>query len=303
MNPIELSAGLKGRYQITVRRADGSVRLETPWFDNLILTQGLNRIGSGGVASYCHVGSGNTAAALTDTGLQSFIAATGTKQAEVSGQQASAPYFGWCRRTYRFAAGVAMGNISEVGIGWSTSGATLFSRALVRDEVGAPMTITVLADEVLDVTYELQLYPPASDTAFQVTIAGVTYDFVGRTAQATSSWNQVGLFMDHGCTYAGGIATVNAYPGPIGTITAQPAGGQSAALSYVKAAYSNNSNQAAADITFGLNNGNVVDGIGAFYMYWYGLGAYQFSVSPKIPKNSAKVLTLKFTISWAAKTV
>jgi hypothetical protein len=299
-----MTAGLKGRYQLTVRRPDGSVRLQTPWFDNLILTQGLNRLGTAGVASHCHVGSGSTAPLVTDSGMQTFIAATSTKQSTLDGQQNSAPYYGWHRRTFRFAAGVAAGNVSEVGIGWGASGAVLISRALVRDVSNNPMTITILPGEVLDVSYELRIYPPA-ETNFNVTISGVTYACVMRAADVLgSSWAQVGLLMDNGAFYGGiGTSGVYAYAGPLGAVTATPSGSQSGASSSSVNAYSNNSNQRVADLTFGLNNGNVSGGIGALSVSWYGLGAYQFSFDPKIPKDNTKMLVLKFALSWTTKTM
>src|SRR5690606_13285763 len=46
----------------------------------------------------------------------------------------------------------------EIGTGWTASGETLFSRALVKDEAGNPTAITVLEDEQLRVTWEHRRY-------------------------------------------------------------------------------------------------------------------------------------------------
>ena len=148
-----------GWFKIEATRPDGTRRVLADWFPNLILNGGLDRMGANpDYLSWCQVGSGSTAPVAAQTALVNRIAGTSTQQNNVSGAQASAPYYGWYRRTYRFAQGVAAGNLSEVGVGWATSG-SLFSRALILDGGGSPTTITVLSDEVLDVTYELRRYP------------------------------------------------------------------------------------------------------------------------------------------------
>ena len=58
---------------------------------------------------------------------------------DIYGAQASAPYYGWRRKTFRFAvgSGIANENLNEVGIGWDTiEGAYLATRALIVDISG-----------------------------------------------------------------------------------------------------------------------------------------------------------------------
>ncbi|WP_251258216.1 hypothetical protein, partial [Enterobacter hormaechei] len=128
------------------------------------------------VYTFCRVGSGNTAPAVTDTVLVSQVASSSTQQAINNGVDRSGAFYAWVRRTTRFTTGTAAGTLAEVGVSPTTSG-PLFSRALILDSGGNPTTITVLPDETLDVTYELRLYPTLTDATGTVDIAGVTYNW------------------------------------------------------------------------------------------------------------------------------
>lgn len=297
MNEINVTAGLAGRYKLVVTRPDGSAR-ETPWFNNLILDNGLNRIGTGAIGHYCQVGSGSVEPLVTDTSLQSLVASAGV-HSESDGN-GSTPYYGWHRRTYRFNAGVATGNLSEVGIGWTTGSSTLFSRALIRDGGGSPTTITVLSDEVLDVIYELRLYPPETDSTFNMVIGGTTYTVICRPAGETpGAWSPSILF-SYGPTYSAPM--FRAYEGEIGAVTSNPSGSMGDS-DLAWDAYSNNSYQYSGLATFGLSSANFPTSIGSFWLFVYGSWAFQFGVSPKIPKNATNVLKLRVTTSWARKSI
>lgn len=300
--PLKLS----GRYLLVVRDAKTlEVKREIDWFDNLITEIGLNRIGTGGVGDNCRVGSGSTPATVDDTTLASWVANTTQIFSHVQGNATTAPYYGWCRRTYRFPAGAAAGNLSEVGIGWGAGGGNpVFSRALIRDTDGNPTTITVLSDEVLDVVYELRNYAPTDDVSFNVTIAGVVYAFVMRPSSVTANWATTGI-LDYGT--ATPVQAYDAYvmEGPIGTVTQNPAGATySANSSVAPQTYVNNSKERAFVSTWALDAGNVPGGIGAFWLTrtYETFGSFQMSITPKMVKDNTKVLSITFKISWARKT-
>lgn len=295
-----LPMGVAGYFKFeAVNVSTGKRRLLLDWFKNRILDQGLNRLGTEPFMDYCQVGSGSTAPADNNTGLQSLVATTTGVQSNTQGSAASAPYYGWFRRTYRFAAGVAAGNLSEVGVGWGASN-QLFSRSLIRDAEGNPTTITILSDEFLDVTYEFRLYAPTSDSTFTLTIAGVEYTFTMRAAAANSSaWIPSGAINAgmNNVSFGG-----DAFQGPMGTDAQYPSG-TSAVGAASKAAYSNNSLQRTGVITFALNNGNLSGGIGVVLFSTGGsMGVFQFGVTPKIPKTASTVLTLNYALSWARYT-
>lgn len=300
---IELESKVAGMYKIEAVKSDGSRRVLADWFPNLITDNGLNLIGSSSTwLTACQVGAGSTPPAFGDTTLASRIAGTTTISATVSGAQSSAPYFTWRRNTYRFAEGVASGNISEVGVGPVVTG-NLFSRALILDPGGTPTTISVAADESLDVTYEFRYYPPVTDNEFTLTIAGVTYDVVSRASKVTTDsaagWS-VGLAVGQGSEFSPSAGTSQAFSGAIGPIAGSPSGVASSRSTVVDASYSAGSHYRSATVTWALGAGNHAGGIGAI-SFNHGIGFYQIGFTPTIPKDNTKVFSITVRHSWARK--
>lgn len=313
---IELHHGVAGFYKIEAVRVDQDGqeigrRVVADWFENLITNQGLDRLGGDYVSDtirYCLVGSGSTAPTNGDTQLVSAVASTSTQQVSTSGAQPSAPYFGWQRKTYRFGAGVAAGNLSEVGIGWGPSGAVLFSRALIRDGSGNPTTITVLADEILDVTYELRNYPFLDGIAGSFTIGATTYTTEMRAANVTSDY---GIFtggwglqkpfnvMMQNPTYLPTRLYAGASFGPI---TGEPTGATktmsglwNSSGSYVPGTYQRTAT-AKWPVGTEITNANM-----AFFAF--GGCTTQMSISPAtLSKTNAQELTITVTVSWGRYT-
>ena len=301
--------GVAGRFKLTATKVEsGKSRVLADWFDNLILDQGLNRWGTGAIITACQVGTGNTAPAATQTQLANFLAGTTSIQSQTTSAQSTPPYYGSRIFTFRFNAGAATGNLSEVGVGWSSASGNLFSRALILDGGGSPTTITVLSDEILDVSYEFRTYPPDTDSVFSINISGTDYDCVLRAHSVTSAghWALV--------TSAAIGQSVNgnrAYNGALGAITTGPSGTQDASSSQVASAYSNNSFQRDFTTTWNLNDGNLSGGISAIGLCdnnggnGFGRcgGSYQVSFSPAIPKDASKTLTISHRVQWARKTI
>lgn len=286
-----------GWFKIEAIRPDGTRRVLADWFPNLILNGGLDRMGENAdYLNWCQVGSGSTAPIAAQTALVNRIAGTNTQQANVSGAQASAPYYGWIRRTYRFAQGVAAGNLSEVGVGWAASG-SLFSRALILDGGGSPTTITVLSDEVLDVTYELRKYPGSVDLTGSVVLDGVTYSWVSRVADVTTASRWAG-------TPAQVLSQAYVFNGPISGVTGSPSG-TSLQVGIGASAYSPGSYTRRHVVSAGLGAGNLSGGVRSLHVYGVGLASgsasYQIQFDPAIPKDNTKVLSLTIQHTWARR--
>ena len=151
-----LETKIGGLYKIeAVNAKTGKKRLLADWFPNLITNIGLDRIATNAdFMSYCHVGTNSTTPTINDTALRTFVGSTNTITTSTYTVNSTSPYYASFIRVYRFNAGIAIGNLSEVGIGWSATGtgSVLFSRALILDSYGNPTTITFLSDEYLDVT-------------------------------------------------------------------------------------------------------------------------------------------------------
>lgn len=299
MTNCNIDLGLKGRFKLIAVKPDGRERVLADWFDNLILDAGLNRAGTGGIIDRLSVGSGNTAPAVGQTTLVSHVATTSVLTvAPTDGYDSVGNAYVFRRVRYRFAAGTATGNLAEVGAGWPTG---LFSRALIKDGNGDPTTVTVLADESLDVLYELRLYVPA-DVSGTVSISGVDYSYLIRPSQINdniyfnSLWSIGRLFGD-GVTY--GSTPYGYSPGSLGTIL-EPQGGTyvSSGLTTMVGSYVNNSYERVHRATFGLAEGNAPFGI---MVLPTNLGGYKVAFSPSIPKDNTKVLTLDFKVTWSRR--
>lgn len=318
LNVIKLPpVGMSGRFKLEKFKGttlpNGEVielagsRKTVAEFDNIITNQGLNELGTRGfisTLSYFHVGSGNTAAAATDVALQTFVASTNTFQSSSSPKQlTTSPYYASFIQTKRFGQGVAQGNLQEVGVGWASTGSVLFSRALILDGVGAPTSITILADEYLDVTYEFRVYPPMGDVTGTVTIAGVSYDYIARTADMNTKWSPDSNSNLHGVSLVNGFV----YDGNIGTVLTVPAGTSASYTSESAPAYSASSLQGVNTNTWGLNNGNLAGGVRSLAQS-VGITRWQIQFNATvggatIPKDATKTMSFTITHSWARKTL
>lgn len=311
---INLVSGVEGRYRIEKSKADengveipGTRVVCADWFQNLVLDQALNEIGTralslSNIAIAFRVGSGNTAPLVTDTQLQSQIASTVTAQgAPTSGVVPSPGAYIWRRQTRRFAAGVAAGILAEVGVGWAQTGGTLFSRALIVDDMGAPTTITVLADEILDVSYEFRVYPQETDSTGTLVLDGITYDYTARASRI----NVVNVWFSQtpGNQFLG---SASAFTGNIGPLTGTPSGTGSPTATGASIPYANNSLEGSATATWGLNTGN----IGGIRSVQIGVGWSNWQIQfdaqgtgNTIPKDATNELSLTVTHSWARRTI
>lgn len=319
-----IHAEVAGRFKFEAFKPDangievpGTRRVVADWFDNLITNNGLNLLGAGGnydtlVLAACRVGTGSTPAAFTDTGLVSHLAATTTQQSNTTGAQGTAPYFGWRRKTFRFALGAVVGNIAEVGIFTALTGGSMFSRALI-EAAGVPTTITILADEQLDVVYELRNYAQVGDTTWgPATISGVDYSGTVRAALVTEPGNNGGAWApgnsnaNVGLTQNVSTSTVGAFlraTQTLGPVTGEPAGTRYESTSTGRSAASYVADSLYRDHTFvwDLNEGNAPGGVGSLRLTT-NFGAYQLSITPLIPKDATKRLTLYVRISFGRYT-
>jgi hypothetical protein len=302
--PVRTVQQLGGFYKMeAVNVGDGRRRILADWFPNLITTLGRDNWGvyksgqgfGGGPAGYCSVGTGNNAPSVADTALQTRLATTSTLQSQSQGSSGTGgpTYYGFQLKQFSFAAGTATGNLSEVGMGLTSNGLSLFSRALILDGMGAPTTITVLSNEALYVSYQLNNYAPTADVTGNVTIAGVVYAYVLRADSAGSASWAADYTNDAGILFNG-----SAYNGTIGALTGGPSGASSAADTVTSNAYSAGSYQRTGTLQWGLNAGNVAGGVTAIDFRFIGQSVYQMSFSPAIPKDASHVLSLNVGHSW-----
>jgi hypothetical protein len=295
---------MEGLYKLVVRK-NGMVKQETPWFENLILDAGLNRLGSGGGGGVCEIGTGTAAPAVSQTSLQSFVARKVGADTTTFAAQPSSPYFYTQTQKYSFAVGALNGNYTEVGVGWANS--TLFSRALITPDGVNPTAITVNADEQLDVFYTCRIYPPSETDwgagTFNITGSG-SHDVIGRLSSAAtnSSFASSGPLTAILSPLRQNNFGMAAYTGVVGAITGVPSGTNLGGISFNPslATYTNNSYSRQSTLVYPLANAN--GSIRSILLSPEGLmydSQYQFT--PAIVKDSTKTLSLTFSCSWARR--
>lgn len=276
---------------------------EVPWFNNLILNQGLNLMASNdNYLTWCHVGTGTTAEVVGNTALETFLAATQSTQSSTASAQGSAPYYGKRTTVKRFAEGAAEGNVSEVGFGIQAATGNLFTRALVKDGGGSPTTISVQNDEWLDVSYELRLYPDHL-TLYEVSVDGYALDVLASQVTNVTYW---GLPIGEDVGFSASVAQRGwCHPSTavLGPVTGIPTGsGLDSFTTGSVGGYSGGSYSRNISYNVGLSDGNVSGGIGAM-QFFSTLGAYQILFSPVIAKDATKVLDIVLNYAWARATI
>lgn len=327
---IPISIGhISGHYDIELLDKQGNV-LNSWSFDNIITNTGMDAIGStvtgesNELFNFMQTGAGSTTPSGTDTGLASAIAGRVT-YVDVTGSNilsdSSGSYY-TRRLTYFFNETVANGNITEVGIFTLATGGRLVNRALIRDNLGVPTTITKTSDNQLRVFYTYRVYVPLNDVTGTITLAGIPYNYTirpqavsesnawgvdtGFTSPTTAggytreislrSWGSTRQF--GGASPSGNLVAVTGTLSltnvdPCDTVTAQ---------TYVNGNYYRDVDYIwePASANFGStgirmlrirgigNNGN------ANPSFW----THQIQFTPNIPKTNLQRLTLRFRFGW-----
>lgn len=302
---------VSGHFTIRVFKADGTIK-ETVEFDNLITNSGLNRMATGSIVVGCSIGSGTAIPTFADTNLSTFVAYTSTITNSTDLVQTSfAPFYGFSRRTFRFAVGALNGSFSEIGVGWASN--QLFSRALIKDANGEPTRISVLSDEYLDVIYELRLYIQANDTVNIVNIRDKypNVSLVTRPIYATAigsntnsslvGWTPMdsanplggscGSLRNSSAFYATTATTLFPKNSPSSSITKK-----SDTYTVTVQPYINNSFQRRVDVFYGLSS--TTSTFQHFVIEIIMCGCYQFLFEQPIVKTNEETFTISFLTTW-----
>lgn len=307
---VPLCIRMQGFYRVQIRnKFSGKCRFDSGFYPNVLLTAGMNEMSQRNFMSHCQVGTDGTVPNANQTQLLGHHAGTNTIQDDTNGQQVvTTPYYAWRRKIFRFATGTVAANLTEVGVGWDLTGSTLISRAFILDPITQnPTTVTPLADEFMDVTYELRYYPPSADaTSPSITLKSVLYDTITRAAEVNSQF-----WSDSIGTKIGYRAPDwRAYDGNIGTVLQNPSGNSAglplSGYSFSNETYSNNSFEQKMTIGVPWDAWNVPGGAGIRSIRirtTAGSFQTQFDSNPggnRIPKTSDQTMIMKWKISWGA---
>lgn len=297
-----------GRYRIQLANSSGEIKQDTDWFDNLITNQGLdfygslpsNFDGSTFLNVRCAVGTSNTVPAFTDTSLGAQLGpSTGFNAGPTTTFIAGPPDYISGLYTYTFPLGAIVGNIAEVGVGIIIGGSSsipisVFSHALIQTG-GVPTTISVTSSDQLIVTFELRLYLNTTDSSYSVTISSVNYSGTQRVSQ----YNNTSTYsINTAVSFSNGLGGGSVYNGTIGSITGAPSGLSTTLPNPTAAAYTSGTYFRAFTSASSISQSNVSGGISAI-VFSSSLGNNQFSVSPVLPKDGTKTMSLTYNVSWA----
>lgn len=329
---LNMHASAEGYYTLQRVKEDGTVVETLGPFKNLITDQGLNGLGNVTDAgklfnvSYCFVGSSNTPPANSNVSLGNQIASiAGGVRLNPTGVQDGSDYVVSASYVYSFPAGRATGNLSEIGVGSASlnggdgrPGAPpnyLFSRALIVDGSGNPTTITILADEILNVTYTIKWYIPTavSTTTVVDSTTGISHTINARLVDVGNIFTELGgpirpTVRIMGTPYYQSSAgtPITFSPSLTGTLSGATAMGNFEG-NPVNAAYVDGSYKTSSSGMATLGEANNAAGIGGFVTFaqsgWGGALTFRtgFIITPAIMKNATKVLNLTLSITWARR--
>lgn len=301
------------RFKLIVKKENGVVCKETPWFDNLVLDTGLNAMGNpatNNLISHICVGSGNSTPNISQTVLDNPIARTNTTNGadQVGANTVTMPYFYYCRRNFRFSVGAAAGNLSEIGLGDYLG--DLFNRTLIKDSNGNPATITVLSDEVLDVLVELRVYPALnfSGTFNLLNKLGnivSTHTYTGNAIiyVPAITWGLMPVSVDSPLLFA---KIIQNSVSPSDVSYPNDGGAIQKGMTQTRP----NSRTLAVSFLLDLNDGNEWSHKGFIARIGnllsrndsIGLIGYKWDINPPIPKNANQTLRYSFELSWGRYT-
>lgn len=223
-------------------------------------------------------------------------------------------YYGYYRKTFRYNPNTLSSiEFRDVSIGWVESTLLFidtlnvptyrwqfkeFSRATIKDNNNLPKSIEVAANEYLDITYELRLYPPLTDTygtlLFNGNIHDVTYRAMGVNPGGAGSpgWTP-GTLVDI-------FNWPNVHTGSIGPINGSPSGTSSQPTGLTILERGN------SFITFRtlipLDSGTfATTGIKSFSLNTWYMGAFQAEFNPPIPKPADATIEFIAKLTWEIK--
>lgn len=180
---MNINVGYKGRFNVVVRNADGSVKQDYGWQDNLITDEGMNLLSyvtqttnkgtkrsanSDGLFGKLAVGSGTIEPSVTDKALTKLEAFSIREDNwSVVHEMFSDTRPNILKETYTakyIFNSINNKNITELGLVWvydntiAQEDYCLYTHALIRDKNNQISSITVLQGEILEVNYTIDCY-------------------------------------------------------------------------------------------------------------------------------------------------
>lgn len=157
---------LSGQFRIVKKSADNQVLFDSGTLNNLLLDTGLDFFGSThseNMMRYLGIGTGNSEPKSTQTKLDNIIAVSIDAETNFKNDydpERDGEYYTPSRTAKYVFRDLNNVNITELGLVSNSNASpdnTAYTRALIKDSDGRPLTITVLQGEVLEVYYTLKM--------------------------------------------------------------------------------------------------------------------------------------------------
>lgn len=309
---------ISGEFNLVVTKPDGST-YETGWFSNIITNAGFDRMMAASntmTVGYATVGTGTSAPTATQNALDNKIGGTSATWSNITSSTSGNPsYIATHTFTFVFTQGAVVGNITEVGIGWASTGpGSLWSRALTLDNSGSPITLTLTSIDQLTIYYRVSIAPTVTDTTGTVVISGTPVNYTIRLGNAASftgvgSWavnnNSSGPFA--GSYLFPAYPNINTYGGTV-ALPALTAPNMTATTvlneqpARTSPAYVNGTYYTDTTWSWGASLANHTGGsLSGITMSW-GINSYisyHILFGTPILKTNSKTLTLTTRLAWS----
>lgn len=283
---------------------DVSRRVLADWFPNLLLDYALDIEMKGEThIYYAGVGTGSTTPTASDTTLEAplgpIVKNNGTNWSYPPGNgfgPDSSPYYMKGNRSFAWALGAVVGNISEIGVyKWSSSG--LGSRSLIKDSNGNPTTVTLTSLEYLVASYECRYYQSEATIVGSFLINGETFNWTSRNCDIRNTeWSANWDIYNHKLWLFGSpnVAHFRAgyvYNGTIGATAKDLPSGPSTGLSGSIAAYINGTYTRGVNLSLSLGSGNLSGGFNVI-RFSAQTGHYQIGLDTNVLKDNTNTFTM-----------
>lgn len=149
------TAGLKGRVRLECRNADGSLKWDTGFIDNIITNAGKAQMallagdGTATAFTYLAVGTSSTAVAATDTTLTAEVVTNGLERASATVSRVTTTVTNDTVQLVKTWTASGSVTVEEVGIFNASSAGTMLGHALTT-------TKSVTSGETLTGTYQVK---------------------------------------------------------------------------------------------------------------------------------------------------
>lgn len=313
---------LSGQFRIVKKSADNQVLFDSGVLNNLLLDAGLDYFGDNtgdrNMLNYLAIGTGNSEPIATQNRLDNVVSIKNgghySKKDDYNAER-DGEYFA-ASQTYKYVFdGLNNVNITELGLVSSTTKTNYiaYTRALIKDDVGRPLVITVLQGEILEVYYTLKQVHHLKDKEFRIALSDGRGGQRGNVDCLMRLCGVGGLNIGGSASYGGIVGNkLKAEAGnnshvafdsqTLGKVTEQPQGAptyvhyaSSSKADYVPRSYKNT-------LTLTISEYYDLTQLGAI-IFLTTMGFYQISFSNEgdnsmIDKNNKRTFSITLEISW-----